>query len=597
MALPAISSRKPLLKATWTMEQAHERTGHTYPEALEHLPEACSDIAKVKGEHDPYCQICKEYDAKKLISRRVPMRAHRPFYRLCWDVIPMRDGYEVHLYDDFLGYHFVERTYSTQARELVKAIRKCVNTCKRRWKFDVIVIRLDGQPSLLESDEWHDYLADTGLTIEVSAPDVHEQNGAAEKSGAVLTLRAGKLKSSGNLPDSMWPECYEAAAYILNRMATRRLKWQSPLGKLQELTGVPVPEPKLAHLRAFGSRAYALNYHLDQLDRLEPRVHIGYLVGYESTNIFRIWIPHLSRIISARDVTFDESKRYQPSDTFDLVTEERVQPLEITSLEIEDEANIELPIRTPDLGTDAPLPERSIDAPNDTIIVDSGTGTDHGINTQLLSPEITPEPEPRPPRAREPSPPHSTSNESDTAGGMDKSGGKGIPTTGMSKGMDEDLILPTNRRGRLREAHAATLATLHYDSAYHVAFATGITHQQRRLHRTELPAEPSNWQEMLKHNHRAGFLAAVKLEYGILQENGAFIAVPEAEAKDFVIPTRWVFTYKFDEEGHLIKYKARLVVRGDLQPKQDEETYAATLAARVFRFLMAVAAHFNLEAK
>ena len=87
----------------------------------------------------------------------------------------------------------------------------------------MIVIRLDGQKSLLDSSEWHDYLADTGLTIEVSAPDVHERNRAAEKSGAVLTLRAGKLKSSGKLPDNMWPECYEAAAYILNRIATRRL--------------------------------------------------------------------------------------------------------------------------------------------------------------------------------------------------------------------------------------------------------------------------------------------------------------------------------------------------------------------------------------
>ncbi len=66
----------------------------------------------------------------------------------------------------------------------------------------------------------------------------------------------------------------------------------------------------MAHLHAFGSRAYALNYHLDKLDRLEPRVHIGYLVGYESTNIFRIWILYLSRVISARDVTFDETKRY-----------------------------------------------------------------------------------------------------------------------------------------------------------------------------------------------------------------------------------------------------------------------------------------------
>jgi hypothetical protein len=63
-----------------------------------------------------------------------------------------------------------------------------------------------------------------------------------------------------------------------------------------------------------------------------------------------------------------------------------------------------------------------------------------------------------------------------------------------------------------------------------------------------------------------------------------------------VILTKWVFTYKFDKESYLAKYKARLVVRGDLQPRQDEETYAATLAARIFRLLIALAAYFNLEA-
>ncbi|KAI1508887.1 cyclopentanone 1,2-monooxygenase [Pyrenophora tritici-repentis] len=61
------------------------------------------------------------------------------------------------------------------------------------------------------------------------------------------------------------------------------------------------------------------------------------------------------------------------------------------------------------------------------------------------------------------------------------------------------------------------------------------------------------------------------------------------------LPLMWVFTYKFDEDGLLCKYKARLVVRGDLQEDWGD-TYAATLAARVFRFLMALTAAFGLKA-
>jgi hypothetical protein len=58
----------------------------------------------------------------------------------------------------------------------------------------------------------------------------------------------------------------------------------------------------------------------------------------------------------------------------------------------------------------------------------------------------------------------------------------------------------------------------------------------------------------------------------------------------------WVYTYKFDKHGRFQKCKARLVVRGDQQRGlRTEDTYAATLAARSFRVLMAIAAKFDLE--
>ena len=63
-----------------------------------------------------------------------------------------------------------------------------------------------------------------------------------------------------------------------------------------------------------------------------------------------------------------------------------------------------------------------------------------------------------------------------------------------------------------------------------------------------------------------------------------------------VIPVTWVFTYKFDIDGFLVKYKARLCVRGDLQLSTKHDNYAATLATRMFRALIAIMAAFDLEA-
>jgi hypothetical protein len=58
----------------------------------------------------------------------------------------------------------------------------------------------------------------------------------------------------------------------------------------------------------------------------------------------------------------------------------------------------------------------------------------------------------------------------------------------------------------------------------------------------------------------------------------------------------WTFLYKFDENGYLSKFKARLVARGDLQ-YTEEDTYAATLTAQVFRAVTAIAAAFDLETR
>jgi hypothetical protein len=51
---------------------------------------------------------------------------------------------------------------------------------------------------------------------------------------------------------------------------------------------------------------------IPRLAKLAPRAAIGYLVGYEAHNIWRIWIPTKGRVIRARDVQFNEEEFYNP---------------------------------------------------------------------------------------------------------------------------------------------------------------------------------------------------------------------------------------------------------------------------------------------
>jgi hypothetical protein len=56
-----------------------------------------------------------------------------------------------------------------------------------------------------------------------------------------------------------------------------------------------------------------------------------------------------------------------------------------------------------------------------------------------------------------------------------------------------------------------------------------------------------------------------------------------------------VFTYKFDTDRYLVKFKAHIYVRGDLQQLSEKDMYIATLTAKIFRAMIAIVAAFNLE--
>ena len=277
--------------------------------------------------HDSLSEICRLSDAKRRISRLPTVPVEQPFYELVWDNIAQKRSFGdytkvSHLYCPWLGYHFVYSLVSDSAREIMATISYTVNFIERQYNIKVRILKIDGETALL-GDAFDEWKRDTGIKITVSAPNNHDQHGRAEKSGGVLINRATKLRLSGNLPDSIWPEIYEAAGYILNRSPTRRLGWKSPTMKLHEWLGRTNPMPKCYHLRPYGCRAYAFIHNRPKLDKLAAKAHVGYLVGYMSTNIWRIWIPTLKRVIPIRDVTFDTTKRYDPKDDDKLdITEE-----------------------------------------------------------------------------------------------------------------------------------------------------------------------------------------------------------------------------------------------------------------------------------
>src|SRR6266699_1767496 len=54
---------------------------------------------------------------------------------------------------------------------------------------------------------------------------------------------------------------------------------------------------------------------LGRLQKLVPRIYIGYLVGYKSTNIYKVWILYKKKVVLIRDMIFNEEALFDGKPT------------------------------------------------------------------------------------------------------------------------------------------------------------------------------------------------------------------------------------------------------------------------------------------
>jgi hypothetical protein len=82
---------------------------------------------------------------------------------------------------------------------------------------------------------------------------------------------------------------------------------------------------------------------------------------------------------------------------------------------------------------------------------------------------------------------------------------------------------------------------------------------------------------MLKHPYLIKYKQAMLKEFNSLINRGTF-KYKEHSNNEKLVLLIWVYANKFDEDGFLTNFKARLVTRRDLY-KTEEETYTITLVA------------------
>ena len=84
------------------------------------------------------------------------------------------------------------------------------------------------------------------------------------------------------LPPSLEPEAFLTTKYALNQTPNKQLGWKTPY---KIIYGKP---PSLTHMHVYSCKTYALDKRIKKGNKLAFCALIGHLVGYNSTNIYRI---------------------------------------------------------------------------------------------------------------------------------------------------------------------------------------------------------------------------------------------------------------------------------------------------------------------
>ncbi|QGA21642.1 hypothetical protein EYB26_009353 [Talaromyces marneffei] len=538
-----------------------------------------------------------------------------------------------------------------------------------------------------------EYLESFFIRLEPSPPYTQALNGAAERSGGVIKDKGRSMAASGKIPHDLWPEINRAAVYLFNRTPRYESNWKTPYEvfhtylALQNGKVFEDMKPNQAHLRVYGCKAYSLTTKYmkkeKRLQRYHPKAWIGYLVGYDSTNIFRIWNPKLGVVVSARDVIFNEDEVFDgnldklrndlATTTIDEIAEllnsvhiqndklqsatvggpswtqedepnsynneESLEPRLTTGDAQNEDINLRVEGRGPpgapsaaDIDAEVPFQDRAPEsgqslshAPATGLSQNEAPATGQSVyrapeSGQSLSPApatgqslekdiIYPTPPDSPPAvlisATIQNPVKDELNRINylDSGCREAVAWEAAFTAGTSHKIYGSLNGKPFNRSSLRRALCSTTGLQSFFMGKRPAASTRIKDvlesgkELINLHRNMLPAPPKGHGELKTHELGALFSEAEKEHLRSHQPTKSWSKVPYSYAKGRqVLDCMWVYVYKFDKHGRLLKCKARLVVRGDQQVGLNQgDTYAATLAARSFRTFMAIAARFDLE--
>lgn len=147
---------------------------------------------------------------------------------------------------------------------------------------------------------FREFLDNNGISIRISCPHLHQQNGAAERKHGQITEMGNTLLFHASMPKYLWFDAFLSATCLINIIPTKLLQYKCPF----EVLFSKVPD--YSFLKIFGCMCFP-NLTPYRKDKLSPKSAVCVFIGYSPFHKgYRCFDIRSLRVYTTTNVRFNE---------------------------------------------------------------------------------------------------------------------------------------------------------------------------------------------------------------------------------------------------------------------------------------------------
>ncbi|BFG42330.1 hypothetical protein CerSpe_286040 [Prunus speciosa] len=488
------------------------------------------------------------------------------------------------------------------------------------------------------------FFKDKGIIHQTSTPFTPQQNGVAERKNRQLLEVARAYMLDKSVPHHLWGHALLSAVYVINRVPSSVLNFQTPLDTLAH--HISLPTILKLPPRVFGCVVYA-HVPTHQRSKLDPCalrcVFIGYGLNQKG---YKCYHPPTQKIFVTIDTIFHEDLAYfmvsktpslqgeRGSEEKDLSFEENIEKNAEENGEVpqatgrhptcdrsclhrvEDSHEVPQATDRDPSTTSREVPHATgcdtfttgrFDTETNTNQIPLATGREepsdrslfHRVenseeNYDLSSPDLSEDLETMEPKGDPDAPDDQLQNTTPHAlpSHHSSSDEEVLEVTTEPPNVAPYTLPPRSTRGKPKPQYCPDLnAKSKYPINNHVSTHRLSKSYASFVNQLSTVCVPSKWQDAVTDSR---WTEAMTIEMEALNKNSTWEMVPLPHGKK-PVGCRWIYTVKYKADGSIDRYKARLVAKGYTQTYgiDYQETFAPVAKINTVRVLISLAANLD----